>query len=44
MGYRRGGREIFTNSTNGHSPITALKNRKSTEMNSQDPEAKGDTA
>ena len=42
MGNRRGGREIFTNSTDGHSPITALKYRKTTKKKTQDPEAQGD--
>ena len=42
MGNRRGGQEIFTTSTDGHSPRTAFKNRKTTEKKPQDPKAQGD--
>ena len=42
MGNRRGGQEIFTTSTDGHSPRTACKNKKTTEKKSQDPKAQGD--
>ena len=42
MANRRDGQEIFTTSTDGHSPRTAFKNRKTKEKKPQDPKAQGD--